>query len=501
MAFVEVADVITQTGVDADWSGLSAMPSVTTTTYGTGAQQVTHYFIPDPVRITCQGTVSHDPDKETLIFDRDHVSFPALVFEAGLRLELRCGTHPELGHQLFGRCRDHQRPPQRFPNSVQIAGTMNWNGGTIITGKQINFANGSFIEQYAGTIISTNTTHDIGVFQTTVSPPEHAKIVVRDLVLDGHTRPALYLPLLGVGVVRLRPRLGAVTIPPFSVFLLAEFEDFNVSEARVTFPYLHARTPETGVDSTNFINASDPFRSGSKNASTNVFGYVRIFRDVALDLKDLAGAAASEVAYYLADVDSGNRRTIDTFSDGDQVYSGVTSGGTAVLGRVLHAVHTIQAPETEAVYDNRTPSALDILTFLLFGYEYAPVPVATPMYGNGLLTVDQVMLPDASITEPVKATVDAYATIDNSAELYDAAKAYLHDNYAGELAPLLTRNGTTVDLDPWIWSSMRSTRLRSLSRLVSSPSPQRFSMGALRRRGRSPSSMVRPFRTARRRPV
>ena len=83
MAFVEVADVITQTGVDADWSGLSAMPSVTTTTYGTGAQQVTHYFIPDPVRITCQGTVSHDPDKETLIFDRDHVSFPALVFEAG----------------------------------------------------------------------------------------------------------------------------------------------------------------------------------------------------------------------------------------------------------------------------------------------------------------------------------------------------------------------------------------------------------------------------------
>ena len=323
---------------------------------------------------------------------------------------------------------------------------MNWNGGTIITGKQINFANGSFIEQYAGTIISTNTTHDIGVFQTTVSPPEHAKIVVRDLVLDGHTRPALYLPLLGVGVVRLRPRLGAVTIPPFSVFLLAEFEDFNVSEARVTFPYLHARTPETGVDSTNFINASDPFRSGSKNASTNVFGYVRIFRDVALDLKDLAGAAASEVAYYLADVDSGNRRTIDTFSDGDQVYSGVTSGGTAVLGRVLHAVHTIQAPETEAVYDNRTPSALDILTFLLFGYEYAPVPVATPMYGNGLLTVDQVMLPDASITEPVKATVDAYATIDNSAELYDAAKAYLHDNYAGELAPLLTRNGTTVDL-------------------------------------------------------
>lgn len=43
-----------------------------------------------------------------------------------------------------------------------------------------------------------------------------------------------------------------------------------------------------------------------------------------------------------------------------------------------------------------------------------------------------LMIVDKQITESNKTTVDAYTTLSNNTELYDRAKAYLFDNYAGE---------------------------------------------------------------------
>jgi hypothetical protein len=50
---------------------------------------------------------------------------------------------------------------------------------------------------------------------------------------------------------------------------------------------------------------------------------------------------------------------------------------------------------------------------------------------------------DESITEPNQATVDAYATLDSPAKLYDRAKS---EWYINESFPLLTRSGDTIDL-------------------------------------------------------
>ena len=54
-------------------------------------------------------------------------------------------------------------------------------------------------------------------------------------------------------------------------------------------------------------------------------------------------------------------------------------------------------------------------------------------------------LEDALITELLKATVDAYTTIDNAQEFYDRAKSYLTDNYAGETETILTRSESTIN--------------------------------------------------------
>ena len=53
---------------------------------------------------------------------------------------------------------------------------------------------------------------------------------------------------------------------------------------------------------------------------------------------------------------------------------------------------------------------------------------------------------DPSLTETDKSVVDAYAVISNGNELYDAIKAYQVDNYTGEVGPLVTRDGASIDL-------------------------------------------------------
>ena len=53
---------------------------------------------------------------------------------------------------------------------------------------------------------------------------------------------------------------------------------------------------------------------------------------------------------------------------------------------------------------------------------------------------------DTIITEPTKATVDAYTTIDDAYELYDRAASYLEDNYDNETATIINRVGDQADL-------------------------------------------------------
>lgn len=59
--------------------------------------------------------------------------------------------------------------------------------------------------------------------------------------------------------------------------------------------------------------------------------------------------------------------------------------------------------------------------------------------------INSVMADDFLITEPNKAVVDGYATIDNSDQFYDSAKAFLYDNYVGESETIVLRADETID--------------------------------------------------------
>jgi hypothetical protein len=90
-------------------------------------------------------------------------------------------------------------------------------------------------------------------------------------------------------------------------------------------------------------------------------------------------------------------------------------------------------------------SAADDFTFKFASYEHSLSQSKQALKGLGELQVNWVMFDDTSLTETNKATVDAYTTIDSSDQFYDRAKSYLYDNYAGETATIVTRNGTIIN--------------------------------------------------------
>ena len=65
---------------------------------------------------------------------------------------------------------------------------------------------------------------------------------------------------------------------------------------------------------------------------------------------------------------------------------------------------------------------------------------------NGDPTEELVLMSaDASVSETDKAVVDGYLQLDTPEKFYDRAKAFLTDNYAGEAATIVSREGTTID--------------------------------------------------------
>ena len=99
----------------------------------------------------------------------------------------------------------------------------------------------------------------------------------------------------------------------------------------------------------------------------------------------------------------------------------------------------------EVDYRSAGNSDADTFTFYSCDYEYQIASSTKALKGANGVDLEVVMVPDLSITESTKATVDAYTTIDNAVEFYDRAKSYLYDNFAGESSTYVSRDGTAIN--------------------------------------------------------
>lgn len=88
----------------------------------------------------------------------------------------------------------------------------------------------------------------------------------------------------------------------------------------------------------------------------------------------------------------------------------------------------------------------DDFTFKFCSYLHSITTSSQNLKGLGELAVNWVLFNDDVISETNRTIVDGYTELTTPEQFYDRAKSYLTDNYAGELNPIVTRSGNTVNI-------------------------------------------------------
>lgn len=192
-------------------------------------------------------------------------------------------------------------------------------------------------------------------------------------------------------------------------------------------------------------------------------GFLWVTKDLKTTYKDASGNPIEGVTTYVRDFDNGKRRgphsiglthtsltsKLPEFSD-DLIYTSQSDAlGIGSTMQVTTAVWTGSSSDetTSGQWDYRSKynDAQDVFEIKQAHYNYLFAASSAQFTGVGILDFSNTLFVDPFITEQIKATVDAYSAIETPEKLYDRAKAYLLDNYAGETTSLVARLGDEID--------------------------------------------------------
>lgn len=195
-------------------------------------------------------------------------------------------------------------------------------------------------------------------------------------------------------------------------------------------------------------------------------GLHEIKQEVAVSIKNLAGASIDGARIFMRDTDNGNRIAANTFASNvdyiaDRTYEGVISGGTLAIttngGVLLAAVYQNVANVAVTRFQNivwdyrsRSDSSADDFRFGYAAYGYMPGTIDVVLQGDVAAPVSAVALADSAITEATVATVAAYTTLETLAKIYDYSSYWLtlsgaNMETAGLGSSLLSFNGGVLD--------------------------------------------------------
>jgi hypothetical protein len=141
---------------------------------------------------------------------------------------------------------------------------------------------------------------------------------------------------------------------------------------------------------------------------------------------------------------------------GDLTYTGLTNAsGVATFPSIISAIYWQAASGVNASYkvDHRGNAGATSQNLIFYACSYnhnlsqqSPdmwaFNNATGLYNTSTSkAATYLLLADTSITQTDMATVAAYTTLDNNAELYDFAKYYLYTNFSGQTDTYVTGTG------------------------------------------------------------
>jgi hypothetical protein len=456
MAFTLSGSIITQSGTDADLSGLSGVSGVTTTTLGAGVDKRTIYSVGNR-KLIVQGTLDQDHRKEEIVFGLSSPT-PTIDVDGGV---YTAGVITTYGSQVT--------------YSVGIPWSFVRVGGASFTESDANIRCGSngTLNLYGCSITLSGSR---SIFYT-----DGARGVIRNTHIYASNNARSYMLsaltdingyyVYGVNASNFRTAMAQLAnyVPynvTFPLFYNGNKTDGEILEVRNFERYGNTTGDIQGQGACKFIfiNKSEGYDTlevyGRGRLNDNDFA-VEIIREVQINSLDESNLALASVKFSATDVNNGNRinfvnGTANTATNyvSDRTYSFTTDGsGVGVLQQILTAaVVANDCPNTNYWNANpQVPLTVDdrglagAITF--YGIEYTKSITAIPLTlaGKEVLNIAWNLIPDANITEATKATVDAYTSVDNAIQFYDRAKAYLFDNYVGESSTLVTRSGNAID--------------------------------------------------------
>ena len=449
MSFSLSGSVITQTGTDADLSGIEALSGVSRVSAGGRS-----FYTLDNRTIRVSGTLTIDPELESMIF---------INYADTLAFDVRSG-----GVCNFGREIDVGAAVNRFSSGTIALFTRSSDSTYLETSSDLYISSGGTLNWYGGTIISRRIFAIYGTLNTFSQNCEYinqytAETQIRQRSTTANVQGLItrgcFLTLIANPVAwdGWKPFdtpnhcVGASSSTPDQTWLtLAGFDSSGVAGQQLAFWYY------VWIRLINNAIGMSLVAGGNNDSGFNT-GIYEIRQEVAITTKNLAGTNLN-AKYYTKDFNNGNRVGTQINNNPttipDRIYSGTATNGVATIdadGGVLIGVIwrdvEIGTRFQNIEYDYRCQANndSDVFTFLFCEYNYLLQQGDYVMKSTTPINVNRVFFLDRSLTEATKATVDAYATIDNANQFYDRAKSFLFDNFAGEDETIVARSGILID--------------------------------------------------------
>ncbi len=446
MTFSLSGTTITQSGTDADLSGLSGLAGVDYSELTGGEYTFRQALLPVNHMLVITGDLTLDANTDSLVIPHTSGTFLCLDITASGSLSITDqksdGAHT-LNYQkkalhILNQTDNHWNPA----NGVTISGDLIMKGGAIISSSHINFLANSSLTVEGDSLVAVGdaASGSANLFRFGNS---QADVSIDGLILQGGSNAFETARIAQLD--NYAPQFATEGIMSYGTVTLYGYNPQNCEKdfafiSSGSFYIVYGMADKSPSASVHFDHAS---ASGG--------GWVKIRKYLNLTLLDETGAPVANAASYLKDTDHAQRYNKLEDLTADIEYLATSDANGLINHDLLLANVQVGAGENvgrdsaarPVDYRSKNNSHEYKMDAALFAYGYKP-RLANDIDLTGLdsgVNVALVLIEDKDITEPDQTIVAAYDEITTAPQFYDAAKLWLVNHYSGQSQPLVSIEG------------------------------------------------------------
>ena len=438
MSYSIAGSVITQASgtTDNDLSGLANIAGVTVFNGG-----VRSMYILDGLQLEIRGTQTINPFNECIFTQNFSSDYNVRNY----------GTLTINGYRNYSGALQHSKQPWLISSEndngfcFYNTGALVWTGGAIHSKRAVRLHGDVTLDTIIGDCVHVNR-FELGADNLTINGPITLQGFRASLV---NNKPVTNLVMSGARGIDFISTTGRNNIGGGSHYILTDFV-YTLSNLACNLRYFNTA---------DFINTKTGSElevvTAAAGINGNNGGVVAVYKNIKFNVKDLSGNNLQGAKVYFSTYDDGNRVDVSSsfgaefnFTATDIFSMTTDSSGNTPTSKVLLVAHTLpttDADDLNVSYYSKNGNTTDLYNVDYYKYGYIKSQLDVSMKDTGEKTQEFVSIPDLSISENTKTTVNAYATIENSAKFYDRAASYLEDNFNTIRAALVSKSGVEID--------------------------------------------------------